>query len=350
MQLQNVSTNSEGMSCPSCKGKIVSDIDRGEKFCSHCGIVIDECLHSANSGNMDFFSAYHENENTNEQTSQMMYHVGLPTLIGKKNVDAFGKQIRGHSEMENLRRLNKFTISNDSKTKNLNKAIREIRRISETLGISQSIAERASYIYRKALNKKLIRGRSITGIVAATIYIACKDSGILFPIDRVESLHENCSRKNVIHYYKLLLREMKMNTSIPDPAQYVSKIAIKARVGGKTERRALEILSQIEGDPGLSGKKPISLAAASLYLASLQIKEHVTQLRIAVAAELTTITIRKRCLEIDEILKQKTSQPSILEEESEDTIPEQIENTISTENISSEDNTNKLEKMIINLH
>ena len=349
MSSQNIS-NFDDMSCPSCKGKLVSDFDRGEKICSHCGIVIDERFHNINFGNIDFFSVYRENENANEQTSQMMYHVGLPTLIGKKNVDAFGKQIKGHSEMENLRRLNKFTISNDSKTKNLNKATREIRRIIETLGISQSIAERASYIYRKALNKKLIRGRSITGIVAATIYIACKDAGILFPIDSVEKLHDNCSRKNVIHYYKLLLREMKMNTGIQDPAQYVSKIAIKARVSGKTERRALEILSQIEGDPGLSGKKPVSLAAASLYLAALQIREHVTQLRIAVASELTTITIRKRCIEINEILKQKTNQSILLEEEIEDTITEPMENTILPETISSENYTNNLENVIINLH
>jgi transcription initiation factor TFIIB len=311
---------------------------------------MDEHFYITNSGNMDFFSTYNENENTNEQTSQMMYHVGLPTVIGKKNVDAFGKQIHGYSEMEKLRRLNKFTISNDSKTKNLNKAIREIRRISEMLGISHSIAERASYIYRKALNKKLIRGRSITGIVAATIYIACKDAGVLFPIDKIEILHENCTRKNVIHYYKLLLREMKMNVGVPDPAQYISKIAIKARISGRTERKALEILSQIEGEPGLSGKKPVSLAAASLYLAALQVREHVTQLRIAVASELTTITIRKRCLEIDEILKQKANQPSALEEEMEYTISEQTENIISSETMPSENYTNNLENVIINLH
>ena len=212
------------------------------------------------------------------------------------------------------------------------------------LGISQSIAERASYIYRKALNKKLIRGRSITGIVAATIYIACKDAGVLFPIDKIESLHDTCSRKNVIHYYKLLLREMKINVVVPDPAHYVSKIAIKARISGKTERKALEILSQIEGEPEMSGKKPVSLAAGSLYLAALQVREHVTQLRIAVASELTTITIRKRCLEIDHILKQKTNQSSL--------ISKQIENTISIapETIPQEIVQDNSSNLIINLH
>ena len=318
MSSQNTSMNS-GATCPSCQGKTVSDLERGETICSHCAIVIDENFHAINPDSANFFPDL-ENESNMEATSTMMYEIGLPTFIDKKNVDAAGKQIRGSFEFEKLRRLNKFTISNNSKTRNLSKAIREIHRISEILGISTSIAERASYIYRKALNKKLIRGRSITGIVAATIYIACKDAGVFFPIDRIDRLGENCNRKNVIHYYKLLLRQMKINVGVPDPVQYISRIAAKARLSGRTERKALEILNMIEGDPGSSGKKPTSLAAASLYLAALQIGEHTTQLRIAIASELTTITIRKRCLEIDQILKQKTSQSNSVSKQIEDTI------------------------------
>lgn len=318
MPVQNTSTNMGGTACPSCQGKIISDLERGERICSHCAIVIDDHSHPANSESANFFS-YFENEDVKEPTSLMMYEVGLPTFINQKNVDASGKQIHGSSEFEKLRRLNKFTISNDSKTRNLNKAIREIRRISEILGISPSIAERAGYIYRKALNKKMIRGRSITGIVAATIYIACKDAGVFFPIDRIEKLGDNCNRKNVIHYYKLLLRQMKINVGVPDPVQYISRIAARARLRGITERKALEILSQIEGDAGLSGKKPASLAAASLYLAALRVGEHTTQLRVAIASELTTITIRKRCLEIEQILKEKTNQSKSLSEKIENT-------------------------------
>jgi transcription initiation factor TFIIB len=55
--------------------------------------------------------------------------------------------------------------------------MREIRRIIEILGIGAPVAEWSAYIYRKALDKGLIKGRSIAGIVAATIYVACKDTG-----------------------------------------------------------------------------------------------------------------------------------------------------------------------------
>jgi len=312
MSKQNLLINSDLITCPLCKGKLVLDLDKGERVCSRCAIVIDEHVSVANPGRTNFFSADPENESPNEPTSLMTYHVGLPSLIDKKNIDASGNQIHRSYEIEKIRRLNRFTILNDSKTRNINKAIREIHKISGVLGISHSIAERASYIYRKALNRKLVRGRSITGLVAATIYIACKEVGIQFPIDRIEGLIENCNRKNVIHYYKFLLREMKINVGVPDPVRYVSRIAVRARLSGKTERRALEILSQIGGDPVLSGKKPVSLAAASVYLAALQVGERVTQLRIAIASELTTITIRKGSLELEQILKQKIMQPDTL--------------------------------------
>lgn len=296
--------------CMTCAGKLVFDIEKSERICSNCGIVTGSDAEYSQGYDTERFSS------NNEPTSSMMYDISLSTLIDKKNTDANGKQIYGSFEMEKLRRLNKFTISNDSKIRNLNKAITDIRRITGILGFGNLIAERASYIYRKALNKGLIRGRSITGIAVAAIYIACKDVGVSFPIDKISDHVENLNKKTTVHYYKFLLRQMKMSVGIPEPSQNVSKIAARAKLNGKTQRRAIEILAQLGNEPALIGKKPASLAAAALYMAALETKEHTTQLRLAVAAELTTITIRKRYLEIVRILKEKAgSKP---EEELED--------------------------------
>lgn len=294
--------NLDDYTCQLCSGRLVSDNVRGELICSRCGVVRGshvDVLHldGSTAGSNSDSDAFRN------PTSLMMYDIGLPTFIDRKNIDASGRAINSNAEMEKLRRLNKFFISSDAKTRNLKKATKEIVRITEILGMSPRIAERASYLYRKALNMRLIRGRSIAGIVVATIYIACKDAGVHFPLEQIETMVENCGRKNVMHYYKLLLRSMKMNVTLPEPTKYLSRIAIKSNLSGKTERRAFEILTKIEGEPTLSGKKPISLAASALYLAALQVGEHTTQLRIAIASELTTITIRKRCLEINQLLK-----------------------------------------------
>ena len=296
MSIQNNAT--ETNACLSCMGKLIFDLEKNEKICSSCGIVTEYDTHHQG---YDW-----DHSGSSNPTSSMMYDISLSTVIDKKNVDASGRLIHGGFEMEKLRRLNKFTISNDAKIRNLNKAMADIRRITGILGFGNLVAERASYIYRKALNKDLIRGRSITGISVATIYIACKDLGVSFPIDKIDEYVENINKKTTVHYYKFLLRQMKMSVSIPEPSQNISKIAARAKLGGRTQRRALDILSKVGDDPTVIGKKPISVAAAALYMAALETKEYTTQLRLAVAAELTTITIRKRYLELVQILKEKS--------------------------------------------
>jgi len=301
MLTRNVLDSTDDIMCTVCNGKLVSDFDNGEKICSLCGIVTRD-YHGSSINETDSSSTTSNITKNDGPTSIMMYDIGLPSIIDSKNVDANGKHIH-NPEIEKMRRLNKFTISGNSKTKNLNKAVNEIRRITEIIGFNALVAERACYIYRKILNKGAIRGRSITGIVSATICVACEEMNIPFSIDKIVELANNSTKKSITHYYKFILRQLEMNSRIIGPSHSISPIAKKAGLSTKTERRALEILEQVNSDSILSGKKPISIAAASLYLASFQTKEHTTQLRIAIASGLTTITIRKRSIELSQILE-----------------------------------------------
>jgi transcription initiation factor TFIIB len=246
---------------------------------------------------------------TGEPSSLMVHDLGLSSFIDNKNVDASGRHIHAYGDMERLRRLNKITVSNNSKTKNLNKAMREIRRITEILGINSAVAERAAYIYRKAFDRGLIKGRSITGIVAAAVYIACKDAGTPRPISEFQEVIGHSDRRNISYYYKFLLREMRIHVPLPMPSNSISRIADRARLSERTVRRALEILSTVEDSSLLFGKNPVSLAAASLYLASIETHEYTTQLRVAIAADVSTVTVRKRCIEIMELTGNSNAYP-----------------------------------------
>jgi transcription initiation factor TFIIB len=288
--------------CELCHGALIFDVYTDERVCNKCGIVIpscDEFLH-----NVTCAQAKDGDQLVTESlANNMMYEISLPTFIGQRNVDANGKQIR-NSSFDKMRKLDKLTLANDNKMRNLSKAVREIRRITEILGLKTAVAERATYIYKKAFGQGLIRGRSISGIAAAAIYVACKEMEMPHSVEDIENLIGGISKKNVLRYYKMLLKFMKINLGLPSPLAHISKIADRVGVSGKTERKALEILSKVGTNSLLSGKKPISIAAAAIYLASVQTGEHTTQLRVALATDLTTITIRKRCSDIAQILKE----------------------------------------------
>jgi transcription initiation factor TFIIB len=306
--------------CGCCSGSLICDPDTGEEVCCHCGTVARENVEVTTERRAFTFEEMDKRYRTGEPASLMMYDMGLSSFMDNKNVDANGKQIQGYTEIERLRRLNKITVSNNSKTKNLNKAMREIRRITEILGISNSVAERAAYIYRKALDRGLIKGRSITGIVAATVYIACKDAGTPRSIDEIQEVIGSADRKNIAYYYKFLLREMKIRVPLPVPSNSISRIAGKAKLSERTARKALELLSVVVNSAELSGKNPVSLAAAALYLATIETREYTTQLRIAIAADVSTVTVRKRCLEIIELVKESHPQMLTLVEKADTVI------------------------------
>ena len=53
----------------------------------------------------------------------------------------------------------------------------ELDRLSDKVYTPRPIKEKAAVIYRKALDKSLVRGRSIAAIMAAAVYAACRGSG-----------------------------------------------------------------------------------------------------------------------------------------------------------------------------
>jgi transcription initiation factor TFIIB len=85
---------------------------------------------------------------------------------------------------------------------------------------------------------------------------------------------------------------------ISDPLTYVSKIAEKTRISGKTQGAAITILAEARRKRFIAGKDPKGLAAAALYIACLQKNEKTTQKDMAEAAGVTEVTVRNRYKEL----------------------------------------------------
>ncbi|CAN5510119.1 hypothetical protein BH18THE2_BH18THE2_27380 [soil metagenome] len=60
--------------------------------------------------------------------------------------------------------------------RNFIKAFEQLDRLKEKLGLSDTVVEKAAYIYRKVQETGLIRGRTIDGVLAAAVYISCRET------------------------------------------------------------------------------------------------------------------------------------------------------------------------------
>jgi transcription initiation factor TFIIB len=193
-------------------------------------------------------------------------------------------------------RLRKWQIRSrvhSSVDRNLAQAMSELDRLADKLGIRGPVKENAAVIYRKALEKGLVRGRSIAAIAAAALYAACRN------IETPRTLREIAEtslvdKKDVARCYRLVLRELDIQMPIADPMTYVSKIAERTGISGQTQGLAIQILREAKKQRVASGKDPMGLAAAALYIACLQNNEKKTQKDIAEAAGVTEVTVRNR--------------------------------------------------------
>jgi transcription initiation factor TFIIB len=201
-----------------------------------------------------------------------------------------------------LRKLNAMSVSSAPVSRNLKKAMWEINRICNGLGLAWQVAERSAYFYRKALQKSLIKGRSISGFVAASTYLACKERMIPRTIDEI-SKASGVDKPFAAHCYKILIGEMRIEPPVTDPHRNIAKISARAGIEERVSRRAREILSSVTSHTAIIGKNPLVLAAAALYLATVECKLNITKTTIADAAEVSTISLRKRLADISKALE-----------------------------------------------
>jgi len=188
-----------------------------------------------------------------------------------------------------------------STERNLVEAMNAITRFADNLHLPEDIRTIAALIYRKALEKKLVRGRSIQSITAASLYAACRLTQIPRSLKAIV-VTSGRKRKEVSRCYRLIQQELELTLPIDDPIKYLSLIASKAEVDQKTENLAVDLLQRAHKLNVTVGKSPEGIAAATLYMAAIMNREKLTQQNLAYAADVTEVTIRNRYKELIQAL------------------------------------------------
>jgi len=283
--------------CPECgSGNLVHDYDTGETVCGDCGLVLYEQMMDKGPE----WRAFTQEEKASRSrvgvpTSYSVHDKGLSTAISQVDRDAFGRKLPLSTRLQ-MWRLRKWQIRSrvhSSVDRNLAQAMAELDRLSDKAYIPPPIKEKAAVIYRKALDKGLVRGRSIAAIAAAALYAACRACGTPRTLREIAEA-SLVDKKDVARCYRLLLRELDVHMPIADPLTYVSKIAERTGISGRTQGIAIQILREARKRRASAGKDPMGLAAAALYIACLQNNEKKTQKDIAEAAGVTEVTVRNR--------------------------------------------------------
>jgi len=288
-------------SCPECGStRLMRDYESAEIVCMNCGFVLAARITDRGPEWRAF-----DNEQRIKRTrvgaplTYTIHDKGLSTMIDWHDRDIYGKSLSPgqKAQVYRLRKWQRRIRVSDATERNLAFALSEITKIANNLNLPKSILETASVIYRKAVKERLIRGRSIQGVTAAAIYLACRQCGLARTLEEIAQA-SSVNKKEVGRSYRFLIKEL--NYSIPPlkPSQYITKFSNQLTMQGKVEEIAHKILAAAKELKLTSGRGPTGIAAAASYIASVLTGERKTQREIAEIAQVTEVTIRNRYKEL----------------------------------------------------
>ena len=294
------------MLCPECGNtNLITDAKTGEVSCPECGYVVVE-------RDVDRGPEWRNLEDDEENRSRVgaplsiMYRDhGLSTVIERIDEDAAGRKLpkEVRERMLRLKKLDQTSQVNASETRNLQQAANILEIYMDKLHLSQSVAEKAMMIYRKALKAGLVRGRSIRSIMAAATYAACRMSDMPRDLREFERAYPIVKRKTIAQGYRLLIKHLGLKIPVADPTIYISKIASRVNLDQRTVQEAIRILNEASKKGATIGKDPVGIAAAALYMACQETTQNITQKDIARAAGVTEVTVRNRFKGLKDILE-----------------------------------------------
>ena len=290
-------TTNKRMVCVNCGGTLFTEDNvRGENICTTCGLVVSE--HCSDNG-PEWRAFTKEERDARARTGAPMTFTiadrGLSTMIDWRNKDASGKALTSTTRAA-IYRMRKWHIRSrlhSSQHRNLSIAMSEMERLSSQLGIPRDVRESAALMYRKALAKKIVRGRSIESVVAASIYLACRIHRIPRRLDEVVA-ETNISRKQIGYAVRLIVSRVNIDVPLASATDLIPRLSSDLRLEGRTVKKASEIIKEAEERFVTIGKDPGGIAGAALYIAGILEEDRRTQREIAQVSRVTEVTIRNR--------------------------------------------------------
>jgi transcription initiation factor TFIIB len=218
--------------CPECGSTdLIIQRDKGEAVCRGCGLVIEEKM-------IDFGQEWREFDSdqaskrrrTGAPITPTKFDGGLATDIGQKK-DIYQLSTKGKNKYLRLRKW-QHRISTAIE-RNLKLALAELKRVSSYLKLPSAVEQEAATIYTRAVQKGLVRGRSMESVVAGSLYASCRRHEVPRTLDELSEA-SGIDKKEVGRTYRFITRELGIRILPSNPEDYLPRLPITCVAAGST--------------------------------------------------------------------------------------------------------------------
>ena len=220
--------------CPECSSKEIKNEGDGIMSCQKCDSIFD-------SGPQ--WTSY------NPETQ-------IPAVNNLENKGLNSKTIL---------KWQKETRTGNLASRSILLASEEIERISNEVGLNDSIKESALEIFSSSSKAGIVRGRSSEKVAAAAIYTACRLANLPRTLDEIAD-KSNLNRNELSRLHRLIVRKLKLKISFTSLSNLLPRFATKLALNNLVQENAQEIIDLVEKSDYRQGISPAALLGAALYI------------------------------------------------------------------------------------
>ena len=269
------------------------DYVRYEKVCKCCGLTIENRIDPSEDKRVFDITPENNPSRVGAPVSGRYHDWGLSTEISDMNISGSSDK---KAQWYRMRKENARSKIMNNHDRNLVTALQflssTVSRLNFSKNLSNFLRESSAMIYRRALSKNLIQGRSIEGVAAASLYIACRQSRLPNTLDEISNV-SGIDKSSLSSYYRLLCKEFNIRLQHIHAEDFVPKIRTNLDVSVYIEAKAIALIKFINDNGFNGGNNPVGIAAAAMYVACQNLGVKRSQKKVAEAAGVSEVTIRK---------------------------------------------------------
>ncbi|KAJ0262475.1 Transcription initiation factor IIB-1 [Hirschfeldia incana] len=277
--------------CTDCKREteLVVDHSAGDTLCSECGLVLES--HSIDeTSEWRTFANESSNSDPNRvggPTNPLLADSALTTVIAKTN---------GSSGDFLSNSLGRWQNRNGNAERGLIQAFKTIATMSDRLGLVGTIKDRANEIFKRLEDQKSTRGRNQDALLAACLYISCRQEDKPRTIKEICSVANGATKKEIGRAKDFIVKTLGLETGHSvelgaiHAGDFMKRFCSNLGMSHQAVRASEEAVKKSEEFD--IRRSPISIAAVVIYIIT-QLSDDKKPLKdIAVATGVAEGTIR----------------------------------------------------------
>ncbi|GFQ05262.1 transcription initiation factor iib [Phtheirospermum japonicum] len=251
--------------CPECKRptEVVFDHSAGDTVCVECALVLEAHFIDENSEWRTFANETGDNDpvRVGGPTNPLLADGGLSTVISNLNGSS------GDYLSSSLGRWQNRAANPD---RSLIQAFKTIAIMADRLGLFATIKDRANEIYKKVEDQKPLRGRNLDAILAACLYIACRQEDKPRTIKEICTIANGATKKEIGRAKEFIVKQLESDMSelvemgTIHAGGFLRRFGSHLGMSNQAVKAAQEAV-QKSGELDIR-RSPISVAAAIIYI------------------------------------------------------------------------------------